>query len=554
MFMQLQSRTVVLCFLAFACGSCVFAADRPNVIVILADDLGYSDLGCYGGEIPTPHIDALAKGGVRFTQMYNSARCCPTRASLMTGLYPTQAGIGDFTTTKPVENKGPGYLGRLRDDCATLAEILKPASYRCYFVGKWHMHPKTGPIERGFDEFYGYTNDHSHDQFDRDYYERLPAGRSAEKQYRQDNYFATDAFNDYALEFIQQGQKSGLPWLEFLSHSSPHFPIQAPADRVAKFEAMYQRGWDHLRSERFSKMQKIGLARGDAWKLSPRGIVPVDQSDIANGYSGLENPAWETLPEDRRRDLAHRMAIYAAMVESVDQGVGRIVQHLKDTKDFENTMILFTSDNGACYEWGPLGFDGVSRKGETTLHTDDRLREMGGPGTHHSYGSGWANLCNTPLRLYKHFTHEGGINSPFLAHWPQGLAARDDWIDDPVHVMDIVPTILAATNVAPATQRGDVTVQPIEGTNLLPVMRGEAIPVRGLGFDHQGARAWRKGDWKIVWSKRMPTEIRWELYNLAEDRCEMNNLADKYPDRVQQMVEEWNAWARRVGIIWEPKS
>jgi arylsulfatase len=329
--------------------------------------------------------------------------------------------------------------------------------------------------------------------------------------------------------------------------------VQAPADRVDKYEQLYLKGWDKLREERFARMKTIGLATGSAWKLSPRSIVPVDTPEIANGFPGEENPAWDSLPEDRRRDLARRMAVYAAMVEAVDQGVGRIVEHLRSTEDLENTLILFTSDNGACYEWGPFGFDGTSRKGETTLFTGDRLREIGGPGTHHSYGSAWANLCNTPLRLYKHFTHEGGINSPFIAHWPKGFGPRADFVHDPVHVMDVVPTVLAAANTSPLSKRGDVPVQPIEGTNLLPAIRGEKILERGIGFDHQGAHAWRKGDWKIVWSKRMPTEIRWELYNIAEDRCEMNDLASRYPDRVQEMTKEWTAWARRVGVIWEPK-
>ncbi len=549
--MRTANSLLLTCLLVLTTPVPSLPADSPNIIVVLADDLGYSDLGCYGGEIPTPNIDALAKGGVRFTQMYNSARCCPTRASLMTGLYPTQAGIGDFTSNKPLESKGPGYLGRLRNDCATMAEILKPAGYQNYYCGKWHMHPLTGPIDRGFDEFYGYTNDHSYDQYERDYYERLPVGRQPELQYKKEDYYATDAFNDYALEFIKQGQKSGKPWLVFLAHSSPHFPVQAPADRVDKHEQRYFKGWDKLREERFAKMQKIGLASGPAWKLSPRSLVPVDEPAIANGYSGEENPAWDSLPEDRRRDLARRMAVYAAMVESVDHGVGRIVEHLTKTNDLENTFIMFTSDNGACYEWGPLGFDGKSRKGETTLHTGDRLREIGGVGTHHSYGSAWANLCNTPLRLYKHFTHEGGINSPFIAHWPKGFASSADWVNTPVHVMDIVPTVLAAVNAQQLTKRGDVSVQPIEGKNLLPAMRGGQIEARGIGFDHQGAHAWRKGDWKIVWSKRMPNDIRWELYNLAEDRCELNDLAAVYPKRVEEMTSEWTAWARRVGVIWE---
>ena len=526
----------------------------PNIVLILTDDLGYSDLGCYGGELPTPHIDRLASGGVRFSQMYNSARCCPTRAAMMTGLYPTQAGIGDFTTNQPAKGRGPGYLGRLRDDTLTLAEALKPAGYKSYYVGKWHLHPQTGPIKRGFDEFYGYTINHSHDQYDRDYYKRLPADRSAEFQYDRDDYYATDAFNDYAVEFIKQGQASDQPWLLYLAHSSPHFPVQAPKERVDKFEEMYLQGWDVLREQRFEKMKQLGLATEPAWSLSPRSLVPVEPPAIANGFPGQQNPDWESLPEDRRRDLARRMAVYAAMVEAVDQGVGRIVKHLEETNDLDNTLILFTSDNGACYEWGPFGFDGVSRRGETILHTGEELQNVGGRGTHHSYGSGWANLCNTPLRLYKHFTHEGGINSPFIAHWPKGFAPNQDWVRQPVHVMDIVPTILDAVDAEAPIEREGIEVQPIEGTSLLPAMRGEDLPERSLGFDHQGAHALRRGDWKLVWSKRMPFPIQWELYNLAEDRCEMNDLAKEQPERVEEMAAEWERWARRVGVIWEPNN
>lgn len=521
----------------------------PNIIVILADDLGYSDLGCYGGEIATPNIDSLAAGGVKCTQLYNSARCCPSRASLMTGLYPSQAGIGDFTTSKPHPTRGPGYIGRLNEDCVTIAEALKLAGYGCYYVGKWHLHEETGPIKRGFDEFYGYTRGHSHDQYDKDYYIRLPEGRKMEIDPSADEYYATDVFNDYALEFIRQGQKSEKPWFLFLGHSSPHFPVQAPAERADKYFDTYLHGWDALRSERYERMKDIGLIQGSQWELSPRSLVPVDRDDIANGYSGEPNPAWDTLEEDRQRDLARRMAVFAAMVEGVDRGVGRITNHLESTGDLENTLILFLSDNGACYEWGPFGFDGRSRLGTTTLRTGDDLRNTGGRDTHQSYGSGWANLGNTPFRLYKHFTHEGGISTPFIAHWPAGLEKSDQWMRQPAHVMDIMPTILEAADARYPRNR-----PPLEGTSLLPALRGERLPERSLGFDHQSAHALRKGDWKIVWSKRMPHEIQWELYDLASDRCEMNNLAEKYPQRVKEMAEEWDEWARRVGVIWEPET
>ncbi len=528
-----------------------FANDRPNIIVILADDLGYSDLGCYGGEIRTPNIDALGAGGVRFTQLYNSARCCPSRASLITGLYPSQAGIGDFTTNQPSKTRGPGYLGRLSESCATIAEVLKPAGYGCYYVGKWHMHPETGPIKRGFDEFYGYTRGHSHDQYDADYYIRLPEGRKKEIDPPAQDYYATDVFNQYALEFIRKGQNSDKPWFLFLGHSSPHFPVQAPAERADKYDEVYRRGWDVLRSERFRRMQKIGLVDGERWKFTPRSIVPVDRDDIANGFSGKPNPAWDSLDKDRQLDLARRMAVFAAMVETVDQGVGQIVEHLQQTGDLDNTLILFLSDNGACYEWGPFGFDGTSRKGTTTLRTGDDLQKIGGRGTHQSYGSAWANLGNTPFQLYKHFTHEGGISTPFIAHWPAGIGQPNIWVREPAHLMDVMPTLMEVAKAKyPDELRGNA-ITPLEGTSLLPAMRGQTLPDRSIGFDHQAAHALRSGDWKIVWSKRMPHELKWELYNLAEDRCELNDLAEKFPGRVKSMADEWEAWAQHVGVTWD---
>ncbi|MEM7473527.1 MAG: sulfatase-like hydrolase/transferase [Planctomycetota bacterium] len=530
------------------------AKEQPNIVVVLADDLGYSDLGCYGGEINTPNIDALAANGVRLTQVYNSARCCPSRASLMTGLYPTQAGIGDFTTNTPSPTRGPGYLGRLNNSCATIAEALKPAGYGCYYVGKWHMHQDTGPIKRGFDEFYGYTRGHSHDQFDADYYIRLPEERAKEIDPPKEEFYATDAFNNYAVEFIKQGQASGKPWFLFLGHSSPHFPIQAPATRADKYDEVYRRGWDVLRKERFARMKEIGLVDGNNWKLSPRSVVPVDRDDIANGFAGRENPAWDSLDEDRQLDLARRMSVFAAMVEGVDRGVGQIVGHLKQTNELDNTLILFLSDNGACYEWGPFGFDGTSRKGTTTLRTGKQLREIGGRGTHQSYGSAWSNLGNTPFRLYKHFTHEGGISTPFIAHWPNGIGKPDKWIRHPAHVMDIMPTLIDAAGAEYPKELNGHAITPMEGRSLLTAFQGNDLPQRIIGFDHQAAHAIREGDWKAVFGKRMPQKVEWELYNLADDRCELVDLAEQFPDRLADMRTKWEGWAKRVGVIWQPKS
>ncbi len=523
-------------------------AEKPNILVILFDDLGYSDLGCYGGEIDTPNIDNLAKDGVRFESFYNSARCCPSRASLMTGLYPPQAGIASFTTRNPDKKRGPAYLGRLNDRCVTLAEVLKPAGYGCYYVGKWHMHRETGPTDRGFDEFYGYMQAHSHSQWDADFYKRLPAGREKEIDPKQGDFYATDVFNEYAVEFIKQGQETDKPWFLFLGHSSPHFPVQAPAASADKYYEKYLRGWDYLREKRYERMKRIGLIDAGHWTLTDRSMVPVDRPDIANGYPGKPNPAWDSLDPARRKDLARRMALFAAMVEHVDRGVGKIVDHLKRTGDFDNTLILILSDNGACYEWGPFGFDGTSRKGITHLHEGDGLRKMGGPGTHHSYGSGWSNLGNAPLRLYKHFTHEGGVCTPFIAHWPEGIKSKGAWIRERGHLIDVMPTLRAAAGADYPKVFSGKKIKPEEGMSLLGVFDGESLPERSIYFEHQKARALIRGDWKLVWGKRMPWEIEWELYNLSKDRCETVDLADKHPERVRQMADEWFGYAKRVKL------
>lgn len=521
---------------------------RPNILFVLLDDLGYSDLGCYGGEINTPNIDALARGGVRFEGMYNSARCCPSRASLMTGLYPPQTGIADFVSREPHPTKGPAHLGRLRDDCVSLAEVLKPNGYSCYFSGKWHMHEATGPIDRGFDEFFGYTMDHSHDQYDSDYYQRLPDGRQKEIHRSRDKFYATDVFNEYALQFIKQGRRAGQPWLLYLSHSSPHFPLQAPAADADRYFDTYMRGWDVLREERYRRMGEIDLIDDQNWSLTERSMVPVDQDDIANGFSGRQSPAWASLDTDRQQDLARRMSVYAAMVEAVDRGIGRIVEHLEATDELKNTLIMITSDNGACYEWGPFGFDEASRKGVTHLHAGPELQKMGERGTYHSYGSGWANLCNTPFRMYKHFTHEGGICAPLIVHWPDYYHGLGEWIRGSAHTTDIMPTMRAASGAAYPTHYRGTEIPPEEGISLLPALKGKAITGRTLFFSHQQSRAVIQDNWKIVWGKRTKTPLKWELYNLSEDRCEERDLAEKYPGRVSAMAAQWETYRIRVGL------
>ena len=406
-------------------------------------------------------------------------------------------------------------------------------------TGKWHM-GTPGPIERGFDQYYGYRNFNSYaeDQWSPAGYVRLPQGTPAELSPA--TFYATDVFTDYALEFLKQARGAKKPWFLYLAHSSPHFPVQAPRKTMEKYLEIYRKGWDVLRAERLERMKKSGLIPAST-ALPPLSQVPVEPEEIANGYSGKPNPGWATLPADRREDLAHRMA-----------GIGRIMADLEKNGELANTMIVFTSDNGACYEWGPFGFDGPSRAGKTILHTGAALDAMGQKGSDHAYGSGWANLCNTPLNMYKHFCHEGGISSPLLIQWPAGFKPRAGWITSPAHVMDLLPTIAAAADIPYPAKRNDLALLPLSGVSLLPAIHGQSVPERIIPTEHQGARGLRKGDWKIVWGKRQPEPVTWELYNLADDPCEQNDLAASNPKKCEELKLLWTEWAKSAGVHFKP--
>ena len=521
---------------------------KPNVIIILVDDMGYSDAGAFGGEVRTPNIDRLAKGGLRFTQNYNSARCCPSRASLLTGLYSHQAGIANFTGGDRSAKMGPAYRGKLSKQCVTLAEVLKTSGYNTYCVGKWHVGHQESPETRGFDEFYGYTRGHSTSQWQVNNYRRLPADHKPEFQYKPDEFYATDAFSDYAVEFVKQGQKKKEPFFLYLAHSSPHFPLHAPAKTRDTYLEIYRRGWDVLRKERYERQKKSGLV-AKSWQFTGLSDVPLDRKDIANGFPGKQNPTWEEVPADRREDLVYRMATFAAMVEHVDQGIGRILRQLEEGGNLDDTLILFTSDNGACYEWGPYGFDGRSRTGKTTLHKGPDLNKVGGAGTHHSVGSAWSCLSNTPMRMYKHFNYEGGQCSPLIAHWPKGIKKADRWVRTPIHLIDLMPTICSATGAEYPETFAENQIQPVEGTSFVPIFEGESkMPERVLCFDHFGSSAIRRGDWKLVRSNSRYNNGVWELYNIAQDRCETSDLIKSFPDKAKKLREEWLDWALRVKI------
>ncbi|MBV9122647.1 MAG: arylsulfatase [Planctomycetes bacterium] len=517
---------------------------RPNILLLLADDVGYSDLGCYGGEIHTPHLDALAAHGLRFTQFYNCARCCPSRASLLTGLYPHQAGMGEMDNDSGAQF--PGYRGRLNDRCVTIPEVLRTAGYRTYMVGKWHLGPNPGPIRRGFDEFYGMIGGFNSCWQEHPFYTRLPPSRTP-RSYPPGQFYSTDVFADYALDFLAAARKDrGRPWFLYLAFNAAHFPLHAPNEEIAKYEKLYASGWDKVREGRLGRMQKLGLLSRDT-PLTPRSLVPANPFNVQTGWADRDNPAWDSLPADRRADLARRMAVYAGMVDRMDQAIGRVIADLKDHGELDNTLVIFLSDNGACAEWDPWGFDGASGP-HNVLHGGDDLKKVGGPESYVSYGSGWANACNTPFRLYKHYVHEGGISTPLIIHWPAVIKSRGEFRSQPGHVIDLMATCVEVSKARyPARAKGQA-IQPMEGRSLVPAFAHQPLDRDFLAWEHEGNRAIRAGSWKLVARAGQP----WQLYDLDRDRVELQNLAGRYPDRVKELAAKWEAWARRTQVLPKP--
>lgn len=526
-------------------------AGKPNIIYILADDMGYSDIGCYGSEIDTPNLDALAKCGVRFTQFYNTARCCPTRASLLTGLYPHQAGIGHMMEDRNLE----GYRGELNKNCVTIAEALKPAGYKTYAVGKWHVtkatNPKTEadrhnwPLQRGFDRFYG-TIHGGGSFFDpttltRDNHFISPF---ADTEYPTDDYYYTDAISDHAARFVRENEK-GKPFFLYLAYTAAHWPMHARENDIVKYKGRYAAGYEAIRKSRYEKMLKEGvISTGNTtnWPLPP---------------NLGEKEFWEW---DQRN-----MEVFAAMVDSMDQGIGRIVQALKESGQYENTLICFLQDNGGCAEGMGRTPNGLPR-GETAAlpplvkeylqpnmipkQTRDGFPMRQGKGvmagagdTFIGYGDAWATVSNTPFRKHKHWVHEGGISTPLLAHWPAGISRQGELDYTPGHVIDLMAT---AVELADATYPANV--KPMEGRSLAPLFKGGKIEREAIYWEHEGNRAVRVGDWKIVADHNKS----WELYNIAQDRSEQRDLSKQEPDRVQQMAAMYKAYAKRANVEpWE---
>ena len=426
----------------------------------------------------------------------------------------------------------PGYAGRLADDAVTIADVLSSGGYRCFLSGKWHL-GTADPTRHGFEEFYG-TIASARNYWDPEFFVRLPAQRTR-PDFDDKLFYGTDALTDQALDFLAAAEGTpDRPWFLYLAFNAPHFPLQAPAEDIARYADVYRQGWDAIRTRRMQRMKELGLVPPQT-ELPPRSRW-WNYGETETG----ENRAWDSLPEDRRADLARRMAIYAAMIDRMDGNIGRVVERLTERGQFDNTLILFLSDNGACAEWDPRGFDGKSSN-NNRLHRGAELERMGGPGTYHSVGSGWANASNTPWRLYKHYNHEGGIRSPCIVHWPAHFDHKGVVHNAPLHLVDVLPTCLEAAGVEyPQTHQGRA-VAPAAGVSALPVLRNGAPPGRPLFFEHEGHRAVVEGNWKLVALRHS----EWELYNLASDPTELNNLAADQPERTARMGQLWDRWAEQ---------
>ena len=517
-----------LCLLMTA--SAVLADERPNILIIVADDLGYSDLGCYGGEINTPHLDALAYNGIRMTQMYNMGRCCPSRASILTGQYPHRVGLGHM-----IKDIGQsGYRGSLAVNAVTSGQLMQASGYRTFLAGKWHL-GTPDPTKHGFEQSYGTVKSGRH-YFDPTQLDRFPK-KHAPIEYQPGSFHATDATVDHALDFLELGRETPEnPWFLYLAFNAPHFPLHAWPEDIEKYKDRYHEGWDVIREDRLKRMKKLGVIAKDS-ELSKRSLYWDWGETVPH-----RNPAWDSLPRDRRGDLARRMAIYAAMVDQMDRNVGRVIDNLKTNGEFENTLIVFISDNGACYEWDPFGFDVWSGR-NNKLHWGDQLELMGNAESYHSIGSGWSNASNTPFRLYKHYSHEGGISMPAIIHWPRGKLPKGKVLDTPAHIIDLVPTMLEAANAEYPQQWQENSTMKLPGVSLVDLWRSgkpdDSMQQRALFFEHQGSRAVREGDWKLVATRGQP----WELYHVSHDRIESRDLVKRHPLRARNLAAKWDQWA-----------
>lgn len=508
---------LVICLLNL---SILKAQQRPNIILIMADDMGYSDIGCFGSEIPTPNIDKLASKGIRLSQFYNTARCCPTRAMLMTGLFPHQTGIGHMTEepgNEAAANWGtPGYQGSLNKNCVTVAEVLKPAGYHTYMTGKWHLGQKgeeKWPLQRGFEKYYGILSGAA--SYMKPQGLRGLTYNNTKLSPPEGNYYTTDAFTDSAISFLN-AQSDEKPFFLYLAYNAPHWPLQAKPEDIKKFENFYLKGWDEVREARYQKQLKLGIINKTT-KLTARDSTVRE---------------WKALTEEEKKDVAYRMAVYAAQVNSIDQNIGKLLSTLEKQGKSKNTLIIFLSDNGACAEpYKELG-------GGTMADINDKDKSGA-----ISYGVGWANASNTPYRKWKRELEEGGISAPFIMSWPDGISSdlQNKVLTTPCYLIDIMPTFLEIAGAKyPSTYNGN-NIYPLEGRSMAALLKGRNISAHEyMYWEHEGNQAIRQGEWKAVKDREKKD---WELFNLNKDRSEEDNIAAKNTGKLKSLVDKWQEWA-----------
>ena len=548
--------------------------NRPNILLIMSDDMGYSDIGCYGGEISTPNLDSLGMNGLRYTQIYNMGHCCPSRAALMTGLYPHQTGLGWMTD----KNFGlPGFIGEINNQCVTIAEVLKESGYQTLLTGKWHLTHNVNkdgpqynwPLQRGFDKFYGILTGAGN------YYDPATLCRGNtlitpqnDPVYQPDNFYFTEAISDNSVSFLKSRQKEK-PFFMYVAYTAAHWPMQAPEKAIKKYEGKYDEGWEVLRRKRFERAKKLGVIDSNT-TLAP-----------------LDTHSWAE--EKDKKEMARRMETYAAMVTIMDKGIGDIIAELKKEGIFENTIIIFLEDNGGNAEgvgYGkgpegeiqPLGRDtsqlkapgkneiqynvlpAITHSGAIAL-TGKKV--MAGPeNTYLAYLKPWANLSNTPFRKYKNFLYEGGIATPFIIHWPAGIKQGKGSLRKEVgHEIDVMPTLIQLAGANYPEEYKSHKITPVKGVSLVPTFTNQSLEPRAIYLAHQGNKAIRMGKWKAVsggilngpygdW--KTYNSLPWQLYNMEEDRSELKDLSAEYPEKIKEMAALWEKWARETQVYPMP--
>ena len=519
------------------------ASGKPNIIVILVDDMGYSDIGCFGSEIRTPNLDSLAAGGLRFSQMYNSARCCPSRAALLTGLNPQQAGVGHMVADLGT----PEYQGYLKENAVTVAEALKADGYSTFMSGKWHvggdynladpdswMPSALGfptPTQRGFDRYFGILTGAGNFYFPKTLMDQDTLVPLAEL----DDFYLTDAISDNAVGMIGEAVAQDGPFFMYVAYTAPHWPLHAPEEDIARYEGQYRGGWEALRTSRHEKLKSEGLV-DEKWEISPRDS---------------DSPPWDDVADTDWEDI--RMAAYAAQIDRMDQGVGRILAALRAADVADNTLIMFMSDNGGCAEFlaedgslpQPARYGGVNPDGTPVVVGNVPGLRPGSAQTFMSYDLPWANASNTPFRRFKRWTHEGGISTPFIMSWPDRIREAGI-VHSPVHLIDIMPTCLDAAGAGHPSERAGQQTIPLEGESMLPAIeRRDWERESPIVWEHEGSRAVRQGQWKLV----SAIGGGWELYDMERDRTELDNLYTRNRPKAQELERIYDEWAERCGVV-----